>query len=74
MNCEPFLSKYNLIDTTSHTGVFKKNSRKIIQNFIAYADKNYDLYEISKKLKTNKSQIINISKKLKSKKIIQEYI
>ena len=72
--CEPFLSKYKLIDTTSYTEFYKKNSRKITQNFIAYADKNYDLTEISKKLKINRNKIIKISKTLKFYKIIQEYI
>ena len=75
MYCEPFLTKYNMINTT---GNLERYSKHTIENstldIIGYTGKNYDLQELSKKLKIPINLISKIIKKLKNKEIIRKYI
>ena len=70
--CEPFLTKYNLVNLIG--GPPKKKYFEEIQNIIAYVGKNFDLMDLSLKLKIDTNKISKIVKLLKKKKIIKEFI
>jgi aminopeptidase-like protein len=73
--CEPFLTKYGMIHTTSSVkNTINNIKEKNINNVISYVSKNYDLRELSKKIKIPINKLKSIIAKLKSKKIIKEYI
>ena len=71
--CEPFLTKYNLINSPSQKNL-KIKSSKNLSNLIAYSDKNSDEKELSTKLKIKISEVREINKLLVNKKIIEEYL
>lgn len=72
--CEPFLTKYNLINSLSQKENLKIKYSKNISNLIAYSDKNSDEKELSTKLQIKISEIRKINKLLVNKKIIEEYL
>ncbi len=72
-NCEPFLNKYDLTSPISSKFFINKN-KKIILNILAYASKNLDTVEISKKINQNHNLVKKIIENLKRKKIIKEFI
>jgi len=74
MYCEPFLTKYNMIHTLGDLKNARNVTEKNMLNIISYTGKNYDLIELSKKLKIPLNQVNLIIKKLKNKKIINEFI
>ena len=68
LNCEPFMSKYNLYPSLSF-----KNNKNIPQNimdFIQYSDGKNDLNQISKLINVEKKKVKYIYKLLLKKKII----
>ena len=71
--CEPFLTKYNLAETTGFVK-FKKEEEMNIRNIISYVGKNYDLIDISKKLKIPFNKLNLLIKKIEMKKIIKKYL
>ena len=72
-NCEPFLNKYDLTSPISSKFFVNKN-KKIILDILAYASKNLDTVEISKKINQNHNLVKKIIENLKRKKIIKEFI
>ena len=70
--CEPFLTKYNLVKTIGF-GKFKKEEKNI-RNIISYVGKNYDLIDISKKLKIPFNKLNLLIKNIEMKKIIKKYL
>ncbi len=70
--CEPFLTKYNLVKTIGF-GKFKKEEKNI-RNIISYVGKNYDLIDISKKLKIPFNHLNLLIKKIEQKRIIKKYL
>ena len=71
--CEPFLAKYKFSKDIS--GYKKLETEEInIRNIVAYVDKNYDLIDISKKLKIPYNNLILLIKKIEKKKIIKKYL
>ena len=71
--CEPFLTKYNLAETTGFIN-FKKKEEMNIRNIMSYVGKNYDLIDISKKLKIPLNELNLLIKKIEKKKIIKKYL
>lgn len=69
--CEPFLSKYNLINNISK---FEKIKDRDIKNICAYVTKNIDVKELGIKFKISNIKLKKIINKLLSKKIIKEFI
>lgn len=69
--CEPFLSKYNLINNVSK---FEKVKDRDIKNICAYVTRNIDIKEIGTKFKISKIKLEKIINKLINKKIIKEFI
>ena len=72
--CEPFLTKYNLVESVGTRENMKNKNRAIASNIIAYVNRKYDLYEIAKSLKENIQSIKKISSIIKKKRIIKEVI
>jgi len=70
--CEPFLTKYNLVNLIG--GPKKSKFFEDIQNVIAYCGRDYDLKELSKKLNITKKEIKKLIYILKKKKILKEFI
>ena len=70
--CEPFLTKYNLVKTLGF-GKFEREEINI-SNIISYVGKNYDLIDISKKLKIPLNRLNLLIKKIEQKKIIKKYL
>ncbi len=70
--CEPFLTKYNLVNLIG--GPRKKKYFEEIQNIIAYAGKDFDIKELSLKLKINLKKIFKIIMHLKKKNILKEFV
>lgn len=72
--CEPFLTKYNLINSLSKkenkNNIFSRN----ISNILAYSEKNVDEKELSKKLKINLTSLKKLNKILEENKLIKELI
>ena len=71
--CEPFLTKYKLIHLIGGPKV-KNEIENQIQNIIAYVGKDYDVQELSEKLKINKKRLNFILNLIKKKKIVKEYL
>ncbi len=69
--CEPFLSKYKLINNISK---FDKIKDRDIKNICAYVTRNIDTKELGIKFKIKKTKLKKIIKKLLTKKIIKEFI
>ena len=69
-NCEPFLNKYNLTSPISSKFFVNKN-KKIMLNILAYASKNLDTVEISKKINQNHNLVKKIIENLKKKKLLR---
>lgn len=69
--CEPFLSKYNLRKTLGF-GEFEREEMNI-HNIVSYVGKNYDLTDISKKLRIPFNNLNLLIEKLEKKKIIKKY-
>ena len=69
--CEPFLSKYNLINNISK---FEKIKDRDIKNICAYVNRNIDVKELGIKFKISNIKLKRIINKLLSKKIIKEFI
>ena len=72
--CEPFLTKYNLINSVSKKENKEDNFSKNISNIIAYTDKNVDEIDLSNLLKVKISEVKKINKMLQKKKILKEFI
>ena len=70
--CEPFLTKYNLGRTIGLRQMRNKEEINII-NVISYVGKNYDLVDISEKLKIPFKKLNLLIKKIEKKKIIEKY-
>ncbi len=70
--CEPFLTKYNLVNLIG--GPKKSKFFEDIQNVIAFCGRDYDLKELSKKLNITKKEIKKLIYILKKKKILKEFI
>ena len=70
--CEPFLTKYNLVNLIG--GPRKKKYFEEVQNIIAYAGKDFDIKELSLKLKINFKKIFKIMMHLKKKNILKEFV
>ncbi len=70
--CEPFLTKYNLVNLIG--GPQKKKYFEEVQNIIAYVGKDFDIKELSLKLKINFKKIFKIMMHLKKKNILKEFI
>ncbi len=68
--CEPFLTKYDLINHLSLKNNYYLN--KNISDVIAYSDKNFDEYEICRLLGLTKKKLKLINKVLLKKKIIKK--
>ena len=67
--CEPFLTKYNLIDTIGAQKNLNLNTRKLL-DFYSYCDGTNSIEDISNKIKISVNETIKIYKLLRSKKII----
>ena len=70
--CEPFLTKYNLVKTVG-LGQMPNKEEINMRNIISYVGKNYDLVDISKKLKIPLGELNLLVKKIEKKKIIVKY-
>ena len=70
--CEPFLTKYNLVRTIGLKQIPNKEEINMI-NVISYVGKNYDLVDISEKLKIPFKKLNLLVKKIEKKKIIEKY-
>tara|TARA_B100000029_G_C17477637_1_gene924361 strand:- start:588 stop:1307 length:720 start_codon:yes stop_codon:yes gene_type:complete len=68
--CEPFFTKYGLMRGTRTK--FSKFENKI-SNISAYADRNYDLYDLSKKLKISLKETEKLCILLEKKNILFEF-
>jgi aminopeptidase-like protein len=71
--CEPFLTRHNLAETAKFVK-FKKKKEINIRNIISYVGKNYDLIDISKKLKIPFNELNLLIKKIEKKKVIKKYL
>ena len=71
--CEPFLTKYNLIETVSLGGNSKNNSNlsKKILDFLAYSDGNHTIDEIKKITNTTDKGVYKIKDLLLKLKLIR---
>ena len=69
--CEPFLTKYRLINTTSKSG---NNYNNLISKILPYINTNYDMKFLQEKFSLNKKKINLIINLLKKNKIIEEII
>ena len=72
--CEPFLTKYNLINTLSKRENKHNKISKYFSDILAYSDQNTDEKELSKLLKLKISKIKRLNKILEKKKLIKEFI
>ena len=70
--CEPFLTKYNLVNLIG--GPKKDRYFQEIQNIVAYAGKDFDIKELSIKLKINFKKVLEIIMKLKKIRILKEFL
>lgn len=70
--CEPFLTKYNLVNLIG--GPKKNRYFQEIQNIVAYAGKDFDIKELSIKLKINFKKVLEIVMKLKKIRILKEFL
>ena len=70
--CEPFLTKYNLVNLIG--GPKKDRYFQEIQNIIAYVGKDFDIKELSIKLKMNFKKILEIIMHLKKMRILKEFL
>ena len=70
--CEPFLTKYNLVNLIG--GPKKDRYFQEIQNIVAYAGKDFDIKELSIKLKINFKKVLEIIIKLKKIRILKEFL
>lgn len=70
--CEPFLTKYNLVNLIG--GPKKDRYFQEIQNIVAYAGKDFDIKELSIKLKINFKKVLEIILKLKKIRILKEFL
>ena len=70
--CEPFLTKYNLVNLIG--GPKKDRYFQEIQNIIAYVGKDFDIKELSIKLKMNFKKILEIIMHLKKMRILREFL
>jgi len=70
--CEPFLTKYNLVKTVG-LGQMPNKEEINMRNIISYVGKNYDLVDISEKLKIPFKKLNLLIKKIEKKKIIEKY-
>ena len=70
--CEPFLTKYNLVNLIG--GPKKNRYFQEIQNIVAYAGKDFDIKELSIKLKINFKKVLEIIMKLKKIRILKEFL
>ena len=68
--CEPFLTKHNLFNNSRET--INLSNQKIL-DICAIADRNYDLVEIAKKIKTSKNRVQALVNILSKKKILNEF-
>jgi len=68
-NCEPFLTKYNLVPTFG-----TNQNRAETENYLAYTNKNLDSKEIAKICGSKLKKLNIIIKKLLKNKIIREHI
>ncbi len=73
MICEPFLTKYKLINTTSGFTKTKKIFEDL-QNIIAYVGRDNDIKSLSKKLNIDQKRVKNLISIIKKKGIVSEYI
>ncbi len=71
--CEPFLTKYNLINTKSFFQNNKNSLTKDILNITAYASENLDTTELSKILKIDKKKLNFYIDFLYQKKILKKF-
>ena len=71
--CEPFLIKYNLINSVSKKENKEDNFSKNISNIIAYTDKNVDEIDLSNLLKVKISEVKN-KQNASKEKILKEFI
>jgi len=69
--CEPFLTKYKLINTTSKNG---NNFYNLVYKILPYININYDMKFLQEKFSLNKKKIYLIINLLKKNKIIEEII
>ena len=69
--CEPFLTKYKLINTTSKSG---NNYNNLVSKILPYINTNYDMKFLQEKFSLNKKKINLIINLLKKNKIIEEII
>lgn len=70
--CEPFLTKYNLVNLIG--GPKKDRYFQEIQNIVAYVGKDFDIKELSIKLKINFKKVLEIIMKLKKIRILKEFL
>ena len=70
--CEPFFTKYNLVRTIG-LGQMPNKEEINMKNVISYVGKNYDLVDISEKLKIPIKKLNLLVKKIEKKKIIEKY-
>ena len=68
--CEPFFTKHGLMRGTRNK--FSEFENKI-SNISAYADRNYDLYDLSKKLKISLKETEKLCILLEKKNILYEF-
>lgn len=69
--CEPFLTKYKLIDTTSKNG---NNYNNLISKILPYMNINFDMKFLQKKFSLSKKKINLIINLLSKNNIIEEII
>tara|TARA_B100001027_G_C16221713_1_gene310117 strand:- start:344 stop:1105 length:762 start_codon:yes stop_codon:yes gene_type:complete len=68
--CEPFLTKHRLFNDSK--AIINLSNKKIL-DICAIADRNYDLVEIAKKIKTSKNKVEALVNILSKKKILTEF-
>ena len=74
INCEPFLTKYNLMKSTNFSpGKIKKFNSDLL-NVATYVEKSKDLKVLSEFLKIRKNKLNEIINILVKKKIIEKFI
>ena len=71
--CEPFMAKYNLAKNIGGFERLKKEETNI-RNVVSYVGKNYDLLDISKKLKISFNNLNLLVKKIEKQKIIKKHL
>jgi len=73
-NCEPFLTKYNLMNTTNFSSGKLRSFNSDLLNIVSYVERNKDKKRLMEILNIKKNSLNNMIKLLERKKIIKEFI